>query len=121
MTEQTKESLNRFIHEWLGKCWHEIKLPQRPAILTKCLKCGESVSIYSSNPDYLTWTGLGEVLRISRKHKRWSAFWRIKKVQIELEDCSKNSMDVFLKLLNTIDPGIFIPEWCRFLGWKEEE
>lgn len=58
-TEERKmdaEQINKRIHEWLGKCWHDIQeFIEGYKTGRKCIRCNKSFTLISwKSPDYTT-------------------------------------------------------------------
>ena len=59
----TQEQANRVLHEWIGKCWHEVGTTK----VYECDTCG-TIMVRDENPDYFTPDGFFEVMEeINRK------------------------------------------------------
>lgn len=51
MTDEQREFINRTIHEWRGKCWHELRKWNNVPIY-KCMRCQTETRARAVNPDY---------------------------------------------------------------------
>ncbi len=64
MTEQEKETRDKFLTEAMGECWHEVEVRVGLKNKLMCYKCGEHYAVTKEafgNPDFSTWTGFGKL------------------------------------------------------------
>lgn len=126
MDTKTKESLNRFITEWMGECWHDWYKPVKGiwSYGYKCSKCGleeDREFGYKERPD---WTSRERFLDLWDKAKESEAgpkYWEQITYHIMGEsffDFRLVANDVLPKVFNEF--ATFAEEWAIFLGWKED-
>jgi hypothetical protein len=117
MTAETKESINRFLCEWIrnGYC-HDPKhivLHFGEQVCPECFRLCPGKEI--DWPDYFTPEGFFQIWNKAKESKEWGIFLVLNGRHW------KCSSGYDLIKINLVNPQVFIPEWARFLGWKEGE
>ena len=118
MDDKTKKSLNRFLTEWMGQCWHEWER-DREGRATICKKC--KVTFQGSKNTYgFDWTSRSTFLDIwdkARESERWGKFIQF----LWSEWVNYPHHNTFNeRFVDLIAQPTFAEEWARFLGWKED-
>jgi hypothetical protein len=109
MTAETKESINRFLCEWIrnGYC-HDPKhivLHFGEQVCPECFRLCPGKEI--DWPDYFTPEGFFQIWNKAKESKEWHIFRMNRGADM---NCIK---------VRIIDPQVFPIEWAKFLGWRE--
>ena len=120
MNDKTKESLNRFLTEWMGECWHEWER-DREGRATICKKC--KVTFQGSKNTYgFDWTSRERFLDLWDKAKE-SEEWDKFIAHLTMFTKRPNLEEVIIIIngvFDLISQPTFAEEMAKFLGWKED-
>ena len=107
MDDKTKESLNRFLTEWMGECWHDLewmpRLKGKTLYQWECLKCKKKVKYAPEPPDWTSRSLFLDLWDKAMESKEWTKF----------------QADI-LQVYDLIAQPTFAEEFAKFLGWKED-